>query len=191
MVQDKIKYQRKPLIHKGKWYSIAQDRKQKWQFESCTAHHLKTLESQWFRGFSLPFPGRKETLRLRYFAVFGGIFGQFWGFLLQKCCKFFRPSIRCATRVCGIFAYITCCKFLKPTPSEMLHALSRWSVFPSFTSALLLMWIIFSRKSISFQRSAIISPRRIPVFRAIIAKVFALLFFILNFQFNEQEMMNT
>ena len=55
-------------------------------------------------------------------AVFGDIFGQFRGFLLQKCCKFFRSSIRCATRVCGIFA---------------------------------------------------------------------LLFFILNFQFNEQEMMNT
>ena len=25
-----------------------------------------------------------------------------------------------------------CCKFLKPTPSEMLHALSRWFVFPCF-----------------------------------------------------------
>ena len=52
MVQDKIKYQRKPLIHKGKWYSITQDRKQKWQFESCTAHHLKTLKPFWFQGFS-------------------------------------------------------------------------------------------------------------------------------------------
>ena len=129
MVQDKIKYQRKPLIHKGKWYSITQDRKQKWQFESCTAHHLKTLESQWFRGFFFAFSWKKRASPL---AVFWGIFGQFRGFLLQKCCKFFRPSIRCATRVCGIFAYITCCKFFKPTPSEMLHALSRWFVFPCF-----------------------------------------------------------
>ena len=48
MVQDKIKYQRKPLIHKGKWYSITQDRKQKWQFESCTAHHRKVLKPQRF-----------------------------------------------------------------------------------------------------------------------------------------------
>ena len=65
-------------------------------------------------------------------AVFWGIFGQSRGFLLQKCCKFFRSSIRCATRVCGIFADITCCKFLETTPSEMLHALSRWFVFPCF-----------------------------------------------------------
>lgn len=91
--------------------------------------HLKTLESQWFRGFFFAFFWKKRASPL---AVFWGIFGQFRGFLLQKCCKFFRPSIRCATRVCGIFADIICCKFLKPTPSEMLHALSQWFVFPCF-----------------------------------------------------------
>ena len=127
-------------------------------------------------------------------AVFCGIWGYFraiLGLLVAKVLQIFSPLYPLCHKGLRDFAYITCCKSLKPTPSEMLHALSRWFVFPSFTSALLLTWIIFSRKSISFQRSAIISPRRIPVFRAIIAKVFALLFFILNFQFNEQEMMNT
>ena len=77
-------------------------------FESSSLHHEKTLESQWFRGFFFAFSWKKRASPL---AVFWGIFGQFWGFLLQKCCKFFRPSIRCATRVCGIFADITVANF--------------------------------------------------------------------------------
>ena len=61
-----------------------------------------------------------------------GYFRAISGLLVAKVLQIFRPSIRCATRVCGIFADITCCKFLETTPSEMLHALSRWFVFPCF-----------------------------------------------------------
>ena len=55
-------------------------------FESSSLHQEKTLESQWFRGFFFVFFWKKRASLL---AVFGGIFGQFRGFLLQKCCKFF------------------------------------------------------------------------------------------------------
>ena len=57
-------------------------------FESSSLHHEKTLESQWFRGFFFAFFWKKRASLL---AVFWGIFGQFRGFLLQKCCKFFGP----------------------------------------------------------------------------------------------------
>ena len=78
--------------------------------------------------FSLPFPGRKEPLRLRYFGVFSGNFG-------ASCCKsvanFSSPLSAVPQGFAGFCGY-HCCKFLKPTPSEMLHALSRWFVFPCF-----------------------------------------------------------
>ena len=76
-------------------------------FESSSLHQEKTLESQWFRGFFFAFFWKKRASLL---AVFCGIFGQFRGFLLQKCCKSFRPSIHCATRVCGFLGRAVCCK---------------------------------------------------------------------------------
>ena len=79
-------------------------------FESSSLHHEKTLESQWFRGFFFAFFWKKRASLL---AVFWGIFGQFQGFLLQKCCKFFWPSIRCATRVCGFLGRAVCCKLFQ------------------------------------------------------------------------------
>ena len=91
MVQDKIKYQRKPLIHKGKWYSITQDRKQKWQFESCTAHHLKTLESQWFRGFFFTFSWKKRDSPLAVFCGIWGYFRAILGLLVAKVLQIFSP----------------------------------------------------------------------------------------------------
>ena len=140
----------------------------------------------------MPFPGRKGTLRLRYFAVFGGIFGQFWGFLLQKCCKFFRPSIRCATRVCGI---------LRISPVANLSSRLLPKCFTHFLDGLFFPALtIIMRVNTQGHIHSTVASKILHLFDvqssfkqscAIIAKVFALLFFILNFQFNEQEMMNT
>ena len=98
-------------------------------FESSSLHQEKTLESQWFRGFFFAFFWKKRASLL---AVFWGIFGQFRGFLLQKCCKFFRPSIRCATRVCGFLGRAVCCKFFRQLPYRMPDGLSQQFAAPGF-----------------------------------------------------------
>ena len=89
----------------------------------------KTLESQWFRGFFFAFFWKKRASLL---AVFWGIFGQFRGFLLQKCCKFFRSSIRCATRVCGFLGRVVYCKLFRQLPCRMPAGPSPQFAAPDF-----------------------------------------------------------
>ncbi len=98
-------------------------------FESSSLHQEKTLESQWFRGFFFAFFWKKRASLL---AVFWGIFGQFRGFLLQKCCKFFRSSIRCATRVCGFLGRVVCCKLFRQLPCRMPAGPSPQFAAPDF-----------------------------------------------------------
>ena len=88
----------------------------------------KTLEPQRFRGFFCLFLEEKSLSAcgiLGYFRVISGL-------LVAKVLQIFSALYPLCHKGLRDFCGYHCCKFLKPTPSEMLHALSRWFVFPCF-----------------------------------------------------------
>ena len=61
-----------------------------------------------------------------------GYFRAISGLLVAKVLQIFSALYPLCHKGLRDFCGYHCCKFLKPTPSEMLHALSRWFVFPCF-----------------------------------------------------------
>ena len=61
-----------------------------------------------------------------------GYFRAISGLLVAKVLQIFSALYPLYHKGLRDFCGYHCCKFLKPTPSEMLHALSRWFVFPCF-----------------------------------------------------------
>ena len=62
-----------------------------------------------------------------------GYFRAISGLLVAKVLQIFSALYPLCHKGLRDFCGYHCCKFLKPAPSEMLHALSRWFVFPALT----------------------------------------------------------